>query len=177
MGIQKFQDFLEEHKLECFLTSAALIATLLNMGEVRSYMAANTQLRQSVAATQVEINQQLANAASREQLKDLANLRYDGYCEPVFNLNKDGVYTALTPGSPVIKGDSVEYYRQNPDARLAQDRVLPAGTPVCDAYGNTALIEDSEELPVIGAIASTNDSARIKNFIDVNGGRKELSAL
>lgn len=171
------QGFFSEHKLECFLAGGALIATVLNAGDVRSYMAANTQLRQSVAANQVEINQQLADAASRKQLEELANLRYDGFCEPVFNLNKDGVYTALTPNLPVIKGDSVEYYRQNPSAPFTHDRVLPAGTPVCDAYGNTALIETSEDLPVIGAIAATSDLARIENFIDANGGRKELSAL
>lgn len=170
--------FFEEHRLECFLGAGAVVAALLNMGDIRSYMAANTELRQSVAQHQVELNEQLAVATAQKQFEEIANLRYDGYCEAVFNLNKDGIYTALTPGLPVIKGDFVEYYRQNPGAEFTPDRVLPQGTPVCDAYGNSSLLKMGEKgYPVIGPLASTSDLARIENFITDNGGSKELSAL
>lgn len=173
------KDFIEEHRLECVLAGGAAVMALLNLGDIRSYMATNTQLRQSVAAHQVELNQQLASETARQQFQEIANLRYDGYCEAVFNLNKQGVYTALTPGQPVIKGDVAEQFRKNPNAlkSLGRAHVLPAGTPVCDAYGNTALIEESGELPVIGAIAATSDRVRIENFIEDNDGSKELSAL
>ena len=174
-----FKDFIDEHRLECVLAGGAAVMALLNLGDIRSYMTANTQLRQSVAAHQLALNQQLASETARKQFEELANLRYDGYCEAVFNLNKEGIYTALTPGQPVIKGDVAEQFRKNPKAlqSLGRSHVLPSGTPVCDAYGNTALIEDSGELPVIGAIAATSDRDRIDQFIENNGGSKELSAL
>lgn len=155
--------------------------SLLNFGDIRAYMESNNQLRQSVAANQVSLNEQLAQAAAQQQLEDIANLRYDGYCEAVFNLTQDGVYTALTPGQPVIKGDFVEYFRANPESlkSIKPGHVLPAGTPVCDAYGNSSILvlEEDGDLPVIGEIASTSDLVRIENFIDDNGGSKELSAM
>lgn len=173
------REILEEHRLEAFLGAVALGVIALNHGDIRDYMAANSQLRQSVATTQAEVNEQLAQAVALESFHDLANLRYDGYCEAIFNLNSEGTYTALTPGQAVIKGDTADQFRNNPAAlkSLSREHVLPAGVPVCDAYGNTALIEESEDLPVIGAIAATNDKARIEQFIVDNGGNKELSAL
>ena len=175
------KEFFEDHKLECLLAVGAGFMALLNVGDIRSYMAANTQLRQSVAQQQARLNEQLAAKASREQFEELANLRYDGYCEAVFNLTQDGVYTALTPGQPVIKGDFVEYFRANPEAlkSIKPGHVLPAGTPVCDAYGNSSelVLDEAGELPVIGEIASTSDLVRIENFITDNGGSKELSAM
>ncbi|MDV3349929.1 hypothetical protein QGP82_14585 [Leptothoe sp. LEGE 181152] len=149
----------------------------LNFGDIRAYMAANAELRDYVASQQVELNQQLASETSRKQFEELANLRYDGYCEAIFTLDKEGIYTALTPGKPVIKGDAVAYFRENPDATLSRSNVLPAGTPVCDAYGNTALIQETAQIPVVGPLASTSDRVRIETFIEENGGSKELSAL
>ena len=174
------QEIFEDHKLECLLGAIALSAIVLNRGELQKHLTANGQLRDVVSASQIELNKQLAESTTQQSFEELANLRYDGYCEPVFNLNKDGIYTALTLGQPVIKGDEADRFKgkDNVVALLQPGHVLPEGTPVCDAYGNTSSLSMGPDgLPIVKAIASTTDPQRIHMFIQKHGGSKELSVF
>ena len=111
---------------------------------------------------QLETKQQ--NHALQKQSIALANERYDAGCEGVFYLKPgNSTYQPLTEGSGVLSGD---YWQRWTKAKVkpkpnATD-YLPAGTTVCDAYGNVGILA-KQTLPhaVVTDLLNTPDRKRI----------------
>ncbi|BAZ39444.1 hypothetical protein NIES4101_53970 [Calothrix sp. NIES-4101] len=77
----------------------------------------------------------------------IAESRFKKGCVIVVAQKAPDKFTSLTEGFPVI-----DWVRQTP---------LPAGTVVCDANGNTAIIERRNGKPVVGKTAYTGNQELI----------------
>ena len=111
---------------------------------------------------QLETKQQ--NHALQKQSIALANERYDAGCEGVFYLKPGtSTYQPLTEGSGVISGafwDRWNKAKVKPQPNATD--YLPAGTTVCDAYGNVGILA-KQALPyaVVTDLLNTPDRSRI----------------
>ncbi len=143
------------------LVSAAAIVTGLGIGFHRGAFNPDP-LQQRLEAKQ-------QNHALQKQSIALANERYDAGCEGVFYL-KRGVkpnkssYQPLTEGTAVLSGDYWQRW-EKAKGRLTPDLTdhLPAGTTVCDAYGNVGILATVEKgkPAVITDLLNTPDRNRI----------------
>lgn len=104
----------------------------------------------SAAQMRLQASQQAAQAQA-----EIAEERYKKGCLFVVAMNSPGDYTSLSESEPVI-----DRIRKKP---------LPKGTLVCDANGNTAILEtNAEDVPVVAELAFTGsreiiDAARARN--------------
>lgn len=109
-----------------------------------------------------------------------ANARYDRNCTGVFQFRvNENVYAPLTEGVGVLSGDFAQRVdrlksTKQPVPKPARTDYLPAGMEVCDAYGNTAILEGTGKTgeALITDIASTGDQGRIKSMTDRYPGFK-----
>jgi hypothetical protein len=121
-------------------------------------------------ALQQTLETRQQTAAIQKQTIALANDRYDAGCEGVFYL-KPGTnsYQPLTEGTGVLSG---EYWRRWNQAKVkptpnATD-FLPAGTSVCDAYGNVGILATTEKgkPAVVADLLNTPDRKRINAMMN-----------
>ena len=139
------------------LLSSAAIVTGLGLGIHRG--AFNPDPLQQ----QLEAKQQ--NHALQKQSIALANDRFDAGCEGVFYLKPgSSTYQPLTKNVGVLSG---EYWQRWNKAKLKPKPnptdFLPAGTTVCDAYGNVGiLIPDAKKgHAIVSDLLNTPDRNRI----------------
>jgi hypothetical protein len=139
------------------LLSSAAIVTGLGIGFHRG--AFNPDPLQQ----QLETKQQ--NHALQKQAIALANDRFDAGCEGVFYLKPgSSTYQPLTENVGVLSG---EYWQRWNKAKFKPKPnptdYLPAGTTVCDAYGNVGiLIPDAKKgHAIVADLLNTPDRNRI----------------
>ncbi|MBD1871232.1 hypothetical protein H6F95_28785 [Cyanobacteria bacterium FACHB-471] len=109
-----------------------------------------------------ELNQQLqATSLFVEQQAEIAEKRYSGGCVLVVASDDPSKFTSLTEGQPVL--DAV---RGVP---------LPAGTVVCDAFGNTARIVSVDGNPVAGEFAFTGNKQVVEEAIAASNADAEIN--
>lgn len=111
---------------------------------------------------QLEAKQQ--NHALQKQSIALANDRFDAGCEGVFYMKPgSSTYQPLTEGSGVISGEFWSRWNKakvkpNPNAT----DYLPAGTTVCDAYGNVGILaKQNKPFAIVTDLLNTPDRSRI----------------
>jgi hypothetical protein len=111
---------------------------------------------------QLETKQQ--NHALQKQSIALANDRYDTGCEGVFYMKPGSTtYQPLTEGAGVLSG---EFWTRSNKAKGKikpnSTDYLPAGTTVCDAYGNVGILaKQSKPHAVVTDLLNTPDRSRI----------------
>jgi hypothetical protein len=113
---------------------------------------------------QAKLETKQQNHALQKQSIALANDRYDAGCEGVFYMKPgSATYQPLTEGAGVLSG---EFWSRWNKAKVkpkpnATD-YLPAGTTVCDAYGNVGILA-KQALPhaVVMDLLNTPDRTRI----------------
>lgn len=123
---------------------------------------------------QLETKQQ--NHALQKQSIALANERYDAGCEGVFYMKPgSSIYQPLTEGSGVISGafwDRWNKAKVKPKPNATD--YLPAGTTVCDAYGNVGLLtktvgnasqNGNRPYAVVSDLLNTPDRSRITKMM------------
>ena len=117
---------------------------------------------------QLEVKQQ--NHALQKQAIVLANDRFDAGCEGVFYLKPgSSTYQPLTENVGVLSG---EYWQRWNKSKLKPKPnptdFLPAGTTVCDAYGNVGiLIPDLKKgHAVVSDLLNTPDRNRISAMMN-----------
>jgi hypothetical protein len=138
------------------LVSAAAIVTGLGIGFHRGAFNPDP-LQQRLEAKQ-------QNHALQKQSIALANERYDAGCEGVFYLKPgSSTYQPLSEGTGVLSG---EYWnRWNKAKTKPQPNAtdyLPAGTTVCDAYGNVGILAKLDKPhAVVTDLLNTPDRSRI----------------
>lgn len=160
--------WIEDNKLE--IGSAIVAACLLaaNSPNISVYMQQSAAEKQAYSATMQQIALIDAAELARKEAEPIAKQRYIDGCELVFNLDDQGLYTALVKGAPVIKGDYADLYADNPGAEINLGHVLPAGMTVCDAYGNSAVlgyVDASASLPVALSFLTTTDKALVESAL------------
>jgi hypothetical protein len=139
------------------LLSSAAIVTGLGIGIHRG--AFNPDPLQQ----QLEAKQQ--NHALQKQSIALANDRFDAGCEGVFYLKPgSSTYQPLTENVGVLSG---EYWQRWNKAKLKPKPnptdFLPAGTTVCDAYGNVGILipDPKKGHAIVSDLLNTPDRNRI----------------
>lgn len=167
------KEFFKEHRLECSFVVIASLVLFASRGKIQEYNAQSELEREAYQAAAQQVALIEAQEMAMQQAEPIAIARYERDCELIRNLTKDNTYTALGVGLPVIKGDYVEYYRENPVvlSALPHGHVLPAGMEVCDAYGNTTRLDLSADpalngLPVAMVIATTTDKSVVNARIE-----------
>ena len=118
---------------------------------------------------QQQLEQKQQNSKIREQTIALANDRYDQGCEGVFYLKPNSsTYQPLTETVPVLSGDYWTRWKQNPKLKPKLTDYLPAGTTVCDAYGNVGILATVEkgQPAVITDLLNTPDRSRITKMMN-----------
>jgi hypothetical protein len=159
------QTFENPGKVAIALVSTAAIVTGLGLGFHRG--AFNPDPLQQ----QLEAKQQ--NHALQKQSIALANDRYDAGCEGVFYLKRGlkpntSSYQPLTEGTAVLSGDYWQRW-EFAKGRLtpALTDHLPAGTIVCDAYGNVGILATltKGKPAVITDLLNTPDRNRINTMM------------
>lgn len=120
-----------------FMGGIALTAvpSLGNLGGVGSQI---TELREQATAQSQELSLLNLSQEQSDNLAAIAEKRLKDGCVPVFSRDQ-GNYVTLIVNKPVV----------DPTTRQA----LPAGTLLCDAYGNTALLVDDDGDPNTPAVA------------------------
>lgn len=163
---EEIQDLMDDHKFELGCAAVAGLLIFSQWGSIQQYLASSAAQREAFRSGIEATAKVEAEELARKEAQPIAEERYREQCEVVYNLNQEGTYTALSVGTPVIKGDYVEFYRNNqiPFARMPHGHVLPVGELVCDPYGNTSVLIASPEpdhngLPVVGIIISTTNQA------------------
>jgi hypothetical protein len=117
---------------------------------------------------QIESKQQ--NHALQKQAIALANERFDAGCEGVFYLKPgSSTYQPLTENVGVLSG---EYWHRWNKAKTKLNPgptdYLPAGTTVCDAYGNVGILIPNSKKghAVVSDLLNTPDRNRISAMMN-----------
>jgi hypothetical protein len=111
---------------------------------------------------QLETKQQ--NHALQKQSIALANDRYDAGCEGVFYMKPgSAIYQPLTEGAGVLSGEFwSRWNKAKVKPKPTATDYLPAGTTVCDAYGNVGILaKQSKPFAVVTDLLNTPDRSRI----------------
>jgi hypothetical protein len=138
-----------------------VLAAAANFPTIAQNMQATGRVREK-AMENSELNQQLqATSLFTEQQAEIAEKRYSEGCVLVVASNDPSKFTSLSEGQPVL--DAV---RGVP---------LPAGTVVCDAFGNTARIIDQDGNPVAGELAFTGNKQVVEEAIAASNADAETS--
>ena len=152
------QRWLQRNPMEASAIALGVGIALLNAGGIKDSLAKQSELRSIVAANQAQVQAQQLLQEKQKGLEPIANERYQKGCEMVLSFDVIGQYKALSVGSPVIDGNVASKVRNLSPKNLPLSAVLPAGSTVCDAYGNTAVLENNAQgFPVVLSIASTAD--------------------
>lgn len=126
--------WIKRNPLEAGLFTVTALLVLLHSGDILALLSQNRALRAQAAKGQQQTAElQIAQDKAKEAA-EIARQRYEQGCTLVVASNDPKSLTSLTIGLPVLDG-----VRQTP---------LAPGTVVCDEKGGTALIRDSQELPV-----------------------------
>lgn len=165
------KNFFEEHKAECVCGAIAVVVLLANAGNVKGFIDSSNQLRESIKVEQNDNQRLQIDQLVSEQRKEVADDRYRNNCVMIFSLNREGFYTAITEGDPILKGELASLYRGKKfDVRkMPRSAFLPAGMTICDPLGNTAkLVKDPNlnGLAVARDLANTGDQALIRSAMD-----------
>lgn len=119
---------------------------------------------------QVELEARQKSEKIREQQASIANARFDAGCEGVFYFKpKSSVYQPLTEGTGVLSGAFWQRWQsaKGVKPKPAATDYLPAGTVVCDTYGNTGILQPSDRgFAVVGDLVNTSDRGRIKKMME-----------
>lgn len=120
------------------------------------------------AQTKLEGLQQASEL--RKQSIEMANQIYDAGCEGVFYLKaKADAYQPLSKGTGILSGEYWKRYNAAPGAKPAPNVTdyLPAGTNVCDAYGNAVTLSESPKgFGTVGNdLVNTPDRSRIDKMM------------
>lgn len=110
----------------------------------------------------IESKQQ--NHALQKQSIALANERYDAGCEGVFYLKQGAsTYQPLTENSGVLSGEYwTRWNKAKTKPKPNNTDYLPAGTTVCDAYGNVGILAKQDKpYAVVTDLLNTPDRNRI----------------
>ena len=172
--------WIEDNKLE--IGSAIVAACLLaaNSSSIGTYLSQSAAEKQAYSATMQQIALIDAAELARKEAEPIARQRFLDGCELVFNLDDQGLYTALVKGAPVIKGDYAKFYANNPSAEINPGHVLPAGMTVCDAYGNNAVLaytDASSSLPVALSFLTTTDKALVESVLSQHPNAQRPKAV
>lgn len=105
----------------------------------------------------------------REQQAKMANARFDAGCEGVFYFKpKTSIYQPLTEGTGVISGAFWHRWQSSkaPKPKPSATDYLPAGTVVCDGYGNAGVLVPSDKgFAVVSDLVNTPDRSRINKMM------------
>jgi hypothetical protein len=103
------------------------------------------------------------NHALQKQSIALADERFDAGCEGVFYMKLGAsTYQPLTEGVGVLSGEFWMRWNKNRKLKPNQTDYLPAGTTVCDAYGNVGILaKQSKPYAVVTDLLNTPDQKRI----------------
>lgn len=118
----------------------------------------------SPSITQSRIEDAQQSNELRKQLIDIANDRFDAGCEGVFYLKPGtATYQPLTEGSGVLSGEFWQKWNKNNKLKPNKTDYLPAGTTVCDGYGNVGTLTPNKEKghATVGELLNTPDRNRI----------------
>jgi hypothetical protein len=120
------------------------------------------------AQSQIEARQQAEEL--RKRSVDIANKRFDDGCEGVFYFNaKTSVYQPLADGVGVLSGAYWQRWHQTKGTKPqpAPTDYLPAGTVVCDSYGNAGILAPSDRgHAVVSDLVNTPDLTRIQKMME-----------
>lgn len=156
-----FIDSLQDNPIAALLGAASVIAII---GGV-AVGAARGSFRVDPQQSQLEARQQ--SEALRQQSIKIANQRFDDGCEGVFYARPgSNDFSPLADGSPVLNAAYWKEYAKTKRQPSAID-YLPAGTVVCDVYGNAGILKAVEGKPyaVISDITNTPDRDRIHKMM------------
>jgi len=152
------QRWLQRNPLEAGAIALGVGIALLNAGGMKDSLAKQSELRSIVSANQAQVQAQQLLQEKQKGLEPIARSRYEAGCEMVISFDVSGQYKVLSVGSPVIDGNVASKIRNLPTEKLPLSAVLPAGSTVCDAYGNTSVLENNVQgFPVVLSLASTAD--------------------
>ena len=103
------------------------------------------------------------NHELQKQSIALADERFDAGCEGVFYMKPGSTtYQPLTEGVGVVSGEFWMRWNKNRKLKPNQTDYLPAGTTVCDAYGNVGILAKTDRLyAVVTDLLNTPDQKRI----------------
>jgi hypothetical protein len=103
------------------------------------------------------------NHELQKQSIALADERFDAGCEGVFYMKPGAsTYQPLTEGVGVVSGEFWMRWNKNRKLKPNQTDYLPAGTTVCDAYGNVGILaKQSKPYAVVTDLLNTPDQKRI----------------
>jgi hypothetical protein len=104
----------------------------------------------------------------QEQTIKIANQRYDDGCEGVFYLKPGtNTYQPLSEGLGVLSGAYWQRWKKSGGkASPTLSDYLPAGTPVCDAYGNVGILQAVPgSHAVVSDLLNTPDRNRIQKMM------------
>lgn len=156
--INDFKDSISDNPMGAVIGLVSAIAVIAGVGIGISRGAFNPDPMQA----QLETKQQ--NHALQKQSIALANERYDAGCEGVFYMKPgSSTYQPLTEGSGVISGAFWEQWNKSKvKPKPAATDYLPAGTTVCDAYGNVGILAKTDRPhAVVTELLNTPDRKRI----------------
>lgn len=105
----------------------------------------------------------------QEQTIAIANKRYDDGCEGVFYLKPGtNTYQPLTEGTGVLSGAYWQRWKKTGGkAKPTLTDYLPAGTPVCDAYGNVGILKAvAGDHAIVSDLLNTPDRTRITKMMN-----------
>ena len=107
------------------------------------------------------------NHELQKQSIALADERFDAGCEGVFYMKPGAsTYQPLTEGVGVLSGEFWMRWNKNRKLKPNQTDYLPAGTTVCDAYGNVGILaKQSKPYAVITDLLNTPDQKRITTMM------------
>jgi hypothetical protein len=107
------------------------------------------------------------NHELQKQSIALADERFDAGCEGVFYMKLGAsTYQPLTEGVGVLSGEFWMRWNKNRKLKPNQTDYLPAGTTVCDAYGNVGILaKQSKPNAVVTDLLNTPDQKRITTMM------------
>lgn len=116
---------------------------------------------------QLQLESKQQNHALQKQSIALANERFDAGCEGVFYMKPgENIYQPLTESVGVLSGDFWKRWNKNRNLKPNQTDYLPAGTTVCDAYGNVGtLAKQDKPFAVVTDLLNTPDLKRITTMM------------
>lgn len=122
----------------------------------------------SPSITQSRIEDAQQSNELRKELVNIANDRYDAGCEGVFYLKPGtATYQPLTEGSGVVSGAFWERWNKNNKLTPNKTDYLPAGTTVCDGYGNVGTLVPNKQkgFATVSDLLNTPDQKRITTMM------------
>lgn len=126
-----------------------LACLALSSSNVKQQMQSISQVRELAQQNSAKEMRLRAVEDFMNQQAQIASNRYKAGCVMVVAMKSPQDYTSLTEGQPVL-----DRVRKKP---------LPAGTVVCDANGNTGVLEPGvDDTPVVGSMAFTGNQSVVE---------------